>query len=498
MKHLRFIALFLCIIIALLSLSGCNKDITQESQTESETSSETEKETTKKPSKPKPVVYDDEAPENPAQLPKYNGKEFDYTNVYLGQQSVMHVASKTNKDEYNAYLKLLNKDGYSLYASNTLGENLFATYINDTHIINVAYIPAFKQTRVIIDERSIFSLPGLEEENVYTSTVEPSLILLSDNKISWPGRMGYIYQLSDGSFFIIDGGWGDTNPTLSTSPLIMSVLEEYAPDPNNIKISAWLITHQHTDHMGAMYDISNNEEYRSKLSIDKIIYNMPNQQSLSNQDKDSSGSTTMVTTGLKMTACINNLKPKEVVKAHPGQVFYIKDVKLTIYSSQDLLLNAPMSSSASAFLLQGIFTHNDTSIVSKVEFQGKTTLYMADASGQANSYVLDPVYKDALDADILQVAHHGYADTVADKVYANISPEIVFWPVRRGHYDGKNPDGSIYYEGGSAYFGVSLVTMNASLFKDGIKHVYFENDVCIVINDFETWKGVEWDALPDQ
>ena len=493
MRYLRALAVGFVITVALCSFSGCNVEETEVTDTEEIT--ETQKETQKKPGSTSTASkYDDEKPENPAQLPKYNGKDFTHADIYLGQQSEMRISADTNEDEYKAYLKDLESCGFTEYATNKLGDNLFATYIDNEHILNVMFIPAFKQTRVIIDKRSIFSLPGLEEENNYEDSSEPALILLSDDKISWPGRMGYVYQLADGSFFIIDGGWSDNTPSLSAAPLLMAVLEEYAPDPENIKISAWLITHQHTDHLGAMYDIINSKEYRSKISVDKIIYNMPSQLDLSTQD---SNGKTLATTGRKMTACIANLQPKDVIKAHPGQVFYIKDLTLTIYHSHDLLLYAPIASS-DRFLITSISTHNDTSVVSKVEFQGKTTLYMGDSSAQANSNVLAPVFGSALNADILQVAHHGYADTQANKVYTHLSPEIVFWPVRRGHYDGKNPDGSIYYESGGAYTGVASVGLNSSLFKEGIKHVFFQNDVCVVIDNFETWEHYEWDALPNE
>jgi hypothetical protein len=59
--------------------------------------------------------------------------------------------------------------------------------------------------------------------------------MLSDNAISWPVRMGYLYQLADGSFFVIDGGYwgGDGNPTSKTSMshTVMEVMKAHAPDP---------------------------------------------------------------------------------------------------------------------------------------------------------------------------------------------------------------------------------------------------------------------------
>ena len=496
MKILRLLAAIILVCIVATLFAACDFSSAEtEPPTETESTTETQKATKKPSSNKNPTVkYDDEAPTRPAELPDFNGKDFDYSNIYLGEESEMRVVDEATIEGYTQYLSALEESGYTFYTDNTIGNNRYATYINDTHIINVMYIDAFKQVRVISDDRAIFSLPGLKEENIYDTTEEGALILLSDDKVAWPGRMGYVYQLADGSFFIIDGGWSDlNNPHLSSATTLMAVLEEYAPDPENIKIAAWLITHQHTDHMGAMYDISQKEEYRSKISVEKIIYNAPSEEDLAEQDKTTTSN--MIAAGRKTKTAIKSLKPEAIVKAHPGQVFYIRDLSFTVYTSHDLLLYSPWLGFSH---LGGIRTHNDTCVVTKVEYKGKTALYLADSHSIANTNVVAPVYNTSLDADIVQVAHHGYGDTSAGNIYEHITPEMVFWPVMRGHFDGKNPDDSIYYEKGSAYNGVANVGFNSSLFAEGIKHFVFTNNICIVIDDFENWDGHEWDALPNE
>lgn len=488
MKKIRLLSFILLVVISVSLFVSCNANGADTEPSDTEAPTETQKSTNKKPSSItiRPIPYDAEEPKNPADLPKYNNKEFDYTDIYLGQESEMHVVENTNDAEYRQYLSDLEAKGYSVYATNEIGDNLYATYINDTHIINVVYTPAFSQVRVIADDRTKFDLPGLPEENVYEDVGAGALIMLSDDEITWPGRMGYVYQLADGSFFVIDGGWGDYNPKLSSAPTLMAVLSEYAPDPNNIVIAAWMLSHQHTDHIGAMYDISRNEEYRSKLTVEKVIYSMPSPQALAAQDKEDRYDDGMIESGKKTAAAIENLKPQKVVKAHPGQVFYIRDLTLTVYHSHDLLLYAPAKTGS--YLMKSISVHNNTSLVTKVEYKDKTALFLADSSYVTNTTVLDPVYGPSLNADIVQVAHHGYGDTGADNVYKHMTPSMVFWPVYRYHY----------YPSDTYTGGVSVVGLNKSLFKEGVKHYILENDICIVIDDFETWEGKEWDALPNE
>ena len=69
----------------------------------------------------------------------------------------------------------------------------------------------------------------------------------------------------------------------------------------------------------------------------------------------------------------------------------------------------------------------------------------------------------------------------------------------RGHYDGKNPDGTIYYESGKAYTGVTAVGLNSILVNDPtITQVFHEKNLCVTVDDFSgsTWEFYEWDALP--
>jgi hypothetical protein len=154
--------------------------------------------------------------------------------------------------------------------------------------------------------------------------------------------------------------------------------------------------------------------------------------------------------------------PDSVVKAHPGQTFYFADLKLTILGTQDIVLP------------ESIQSHNNASVVSMVEFQGKKALMLADSEANENRALVS-IYGDELDAEILQLTHHGYSNTDAGPLYELVkSVEIVLWPVSTGHYDGS---------GGA---NVSAVGFNQRFFKNGIvNHVAGETNM--TITDFETW-----------
>ena len=456
----------------------------------------------------------------------YNGRPWDIDTIELGQGSYMHIMKDTNLEEYNAFKKVLEDEGAYLYDTNQIGENRYATYISKYQIINVMYLvydydendtslyptatsKDHNEVRIIIDDREYFDLPTREQDNVYSADpkVTPLLVMLSDNKVTWPGRMGYLYQLADGSFYIIDGGyWGagnsftanamKPNESSSVAHTIMQVLKAHAPDPENIVIAGWLITHTHEDHLGAMVDISLREDYRSILTVETFIHNTPTDDELRAQNSANA----LIEIKDRLNEAIERLSDSntKIIKAHAGQKIYLRDLMVEIYTSQSVLLYSDNVSTGTPYT--SIAHHNDTSILSRVYYQDTEAMYFGDTRQESNRLVINPVYRKYLDCDMLQVAHHGYGDTNSGWSYKHLTtpPKMVLWPDCRGHYDNKNPDGTDYYEGGKLYTGVKYVGFNKDAFfqadgssKPGVTQVYLVDNTCAVITDFKNLNSYE-------
>ena len=527
MKAIKIIAFLLTLCMLSSLLLACNSvEPPSDSETPSDTSA-TDNPTEAPTEKPTAPVEESDL-KHFIEITQYNGREFDELNIDIGQDSCMHVVKNTSLEEYEKFKTDLETQGFVLYTTNEIGQNKFATYITVTQIVNVMLIyydydetnktdfggkaaVDHYEVRVMEDNRYVFDLPGLEKENVYKDSGYASFSMISDDKLVYPGRMGYVYQLTDGSFFIIDGGITNDDLTKSSAPVLMALLEEFAPDPNNIVIAGWLMTHIHDDHMGAYYDIARNEEYLSKIKVEKLICNVPSESEIAIQDKYKwNESTQDISTTInknegtterqdQFNEATAKIRPDQQVKAHPGQVLYIRDLTLTIYCSQDLLLYSTIPSASTPKNFESNPWHNSASIVSMINYQGKDMLFFADSHVYSFKYMISPIYRNLLKADVLQVAHHGYQDTRADLVNKYIQPDYVLWPARRGHYDGKNSDGSIYYESGKAYNGVATLNFNSVFVNDpSIVQVYHANDNCVTVKDFSTsqWSFYEWDPLP--
>ena len=400
------------------------------------------------------IGYTEEQLESYIEVPEYNGKKFSEFSVDLGQNSVMHIAKRTNAEEYDKYITSLYAAGFKYYTSNTIGNNEYFTFSTDSQIVTAMYLDASKETRVIVDNRANYALPGLERDNDYAEVTDPSFTVTGIGATGWPGGMGYVYKLVDGTFFIIDGGIDASNSNSTTSAMwLFATLQELADDPDNIVISGWLITHIHVDHLGAFVDMAKDSKYTDKITVKKVIYNQPNDREMSR-----AGISDRVPW---MQRALNVWKPESIIKAHPGQVYYFCDLKVTVLGSQDILMPDTNSS------------HNNLSVVTMVEYNGFRALYLGDAEGLMNA-ALEKHYGDNLECEILQLAHHGYNGTGAGPVYKIADPIIVLWPVNTAHYNGI----------------VKKVSFNQMFFEPGVtNHVAGETNM--TIKDFISWEPEE-------
>ena len=347
------------------------------------------------------------------------------TGYSSGQSSKTYIKSSATKATFETLCADMESAGLKKYTTNSIGNNLFATYLTETQIVHVMYFPNKKQIRTAVDKRGEgmngFALTGLSGENRYMPSEDSKMILCDVSNADWGGGMCFIFKLADGRFFIIDSGIGGyihdgRNGRGSSSGWIYATLAKHAADPKNIEVAAWLITHVHSDHAGGLYDMATGyygyngskhtvmpKEIKNYIKIDKIIYNSPDKF----PDSDR-------TTWMKKI--IETFKVKNVIKAHPGQVLYLADLTLTIYGSLDLMIEKSGDSD----------DLNDFSIMSRAEFNGKTILLTGDSDKIPNP-VVAAIYKDDLKSDILQLSHHGYGDVGDHDINSYCNPEIVLW-----------------------------------------------------------------------
>ena len=355
-----------------------------------------------------------------AQLPGNLGQEYN-----AGQGSKTYVKTGATKETFDEACATVEANGFKKYTTNTIGNNEFATYVTQTQIVHFMYFPNKSELRTAVDKRGTgtngFTLPGLSGDNKYTSTKNSLMTLVEIENSSWPGGMCLIFKLCDGRFVIVDSGVGGRDNDGSSSGWVYATLAKHAEDPKDIQVAAWIITHIHSDHAGGLVDMARGtyevsrpsegqnrthnvmpREIKQYIKIDTLIFNRPE----NNVDGRNGW----------MDEIIRAFNVTKVIKAHPGQVFYYANCKVTMYSSLDLVIDKKISN------------HNDESLAMMFEFNDKKLLVLGDVYPQ-NTTAIAKIYTDSLKADIVQTSHHGYNNTAADQIYKYVKASMVIWPV---------------------------------------------------------------------
>lgn len=352
------------------------------------------------------------------QLPIYEGGNV-RTIYHSGNDNQVLIIDDTNPDEYAAYRRAIEAAGYTLYTENDITDNRFATYVNDKYVINAGYYAYETASRIIIEPRT--TLPALEAENKYESKIQPSFAMLgleydSSGVLSQNG-LCLIFQLSDGSYIVIDGGF----PRQRDAKAIYDYMYAHAPDPNNITVAGWFITHAHSDHYAA-YNLFG-EAYASKVKVEYVIGNFP-----SDEAREEGGLGTEGSVGKQVQQNVSRFAGAQFIKAHTGYKFFMRDAKIEVLYTLESY--AP-----------GILSYfNTSSLIFTIEIAGQKFNILGDASNDGCD-IAQKMYGNYLKADFVQTAHHGYttgstASGGVTSVYTLSAAPFVVWPVGEHDYAG--------------------------------------------------------------
>lgn len=337
--------------------------------------------------------------------------------------------TNTTMEGFDQYRRTLEDNGFSLYTENSIGVNVFATYLKDDLMVHIYHAPNISETRIVACKEPV--LPSTDDVS-YTKVCEPTFTLLScyiGNTTNNNG-LGCIIGLEDGSFIIVDGGFNLSSDARS----LYEKLQELAPDKNNILIRAWFITHAHSDHYGNMLAFSKLYSKNKGVKVESFIYNFCN--TAEQNQFSASGSFSKVT-----DAVSTYWKDSTVYKPLTGQVFRFPGCDMEIfYSMSDFLPNIIGTEVSDAD--KSNVDANIQSVVASFKMCGQSILVTGDTS----KVCVDDMckrYGEELKSDIMTVPHHGYnknsyrARNGTKEFYKLVDPTTVMWPASQKGYDAK-------------------------------------------------------------
>lgn len=352
----------------------------------------------------------------------YNADEGNYT----------YNVSNISKKDYSGVINQIRGDGFLRHSTHTIGESSFATYYKDSiygsQVLYMSYHGAIDTMRMTWGPLEY--LPPAEEiraDNKATPTITQMHLQMVDNGFDGTGNttgapgMSYLLQLSDGRFIVIDGGnsdaminvavqgangaWGmgDQISTQDAKRLYDTMCEMMPSDAQRPTVAMWYFSHVHGDHMNLAIDFLKN--YAGKFNLELVAYNFLNFYNSATADKFRYRLET-------------SFPEAETWIMHTGQTMQLPGCTVEVMSTPE------------DFVCTGkeLTDPNNASVVIRITLAKTSFMVLGDAYPTTGDFMRD-AYGEALQSDILQMAHHGFNGAVSsDKFYDKIDPKICLWP----------------------------------------------------------------------
>ena len=203
----------------------------------------------------------------------------------------------------------------------------------------------------------------------------------------------YLMQTKGGKVIMVDGGYASD---------VEKLRGHLAKAGNHVDL--WFITHPHEDHMEALATILNDPQ---DITIDKVIYSRLPDEFLNCEP--GSG----VEARKYYRALDDFMDGTDFINVHQtGQRFDIDGVGLMILSVADMSLP--------------VKHFNEQSMIIRMWDDSKSVVFLGDAEVNRGKSVLAR-YKEYLDCDYLQMAHHGQSGC-DEEFYKSIHFHACLWP----------------------------------------------------------------------
>ena len=207
-------------------------------------------------------------------------------------------------------------------------------------------------------------------------------------------NLSIVIKSPNGKLIVVDGGWEADADKLSSL-----ILQQGG------KVDAWLITHPHEDHVGALCAILNDSA--RKIKIDNIY------SSLATPDWYRQVSPTGAGIADQLLSAFTKLPVGTVTNnVGRGTEINIDDVNIRVLNNR------------------GVYTYNgvnNSSLVYKIRVSGQSILILGDLAYDGGKDLIKTCTAAELKSDIVQMAHHGQQGVDQD-AYTLIAPTTCLWP----------------------------------------------------------------------
>lgn len=314
----------------------------------------------------------------------------------------------TSKSDFDTYRSLLESEGFEKIADNGegFGGTMFgATYKKDDLILNVAQFDMIHSTYLTAGKGSVSKHLTYSDDFV-ANNVEGAKTKMHNIEMYYFGS-SFLFQLKDGTFLMYDGG------THYDTPYLFDYLESLVPEGQKPVITAWVISHAHSDHLGWVGTYANKlDEYKGRVIVNGFYFNEPNKEVLEHEDD-----TEHIASLKRMLTNFETIDGKnpEIYRMYAGQRYYFNDITMDVLLTQEQILFEDYEDG-----------FNESSTWNMFNIDGQEILLAGD-SGPAGMVKMMEVYnQEYLTVNMFSSLHHGYNNRVDFSKYITATDVVMF------------------------------------------------------------------------
>ena len=342
----------------------------------------------------------------------------------------MLVTEHVTPDDFMSFLATMEQNGAREGFSRTLFGNLFAEFLCSGRIVYTYYTARKSEARFILDPVSVplgrFAIPDSIPVREDSALMQFSLKYGS----MIPGHscdcgMLYAIRLRDNSLIIVDGGEKEQATDEAMAELITRLYDlADTPESEPLRISLWVATHNHDDHMDVFIKLMRLLEGR--MVLERVMFNFPSATLMHDQNPSE----------LLLKERIRRYFPDVLfLKPHTGMTFPVPFGTVEILTTHEDILPCSFHAEEGR-TYRGM---NESTTIFKITFDGTSVLFLGDAE-MGNEEALATLYPEGtLRTDYLQCAHHMI--NAVPRIYAMVQAKKLLIP--QGRYMSSLRNGDI-------------------------------------------------------
>lgn len=292
--------------------------------------------------------------------------------------------------ELENYVKTMEEAGFKKYADNGktgIENSMFtATLTRDDTVVAVTMITAVRTVYISVAERKHVSPHLIYDASYVEGNIPGAKTTMTMQMLKNTGNC-YIMQLKNGHYIINDGGYPEE------SRMLINYLIENAPEGQKPVVEAWFISHDHSDHMGPLY---NSFEFAYDIYVEGFYSNSVSKdvQSL----VDMSGDSAVGTAARATLDCRNSAgEPTPLYRMHAGERYYFNDITVEVLYTCEQIKESEY---------EGNLNASTTWLMYNIE--GQKVFMSGDAEIVNMRHVAGYFDKSFFAVDLMNMPHHGY------------------------------------------------------------------------------------------